>query len=261
MAGEREIGLAVDDVWKRFRRTRLSSNYTTLKSIFLGRKRNAAPRARYHEVLRGITFHVPRGETWGIVGPNGSGKSTLLKLVAGIYRPDRGRIRVAGKVASLLELGAGFHPDFSGRENVFLNGMILGLGKKEIRRLFDDIVAFAELEDVIDEPVRTYSTGMYMRLAFAIAVHVKPEILLLDEILSVGDEAFGRKCRERIHRFQEEGKTILMVTHDLTALERYCQQVVRFEGGEVVDRGVPREVAQRYLRAVEEQGSEAGAPR
>ena len=215
------------------------------------RKAKAAPRELYHEVLRGVTFQVPRGQTWGIVGPNGSGKSTLLKLIAGIYRPDRGRIMVAGKVASLLELGAGFHPDFSGRENVFLNGMILGLGKKEIRALFDEIVGFAELEEVIDEPVRTYSTGMYMRLAFAIAVHVRPEILLLDEILSVGDEAFAHKCRQRIHEFQREGKTILLVTHDLNSLERYCSHVLRFEAGEVVDRGIPAQVVSRYRRDVE----------
>jgi lipopolysaccharide transport system ATP-binding protein len=192
MTNEPPIALSLQDVWKRFRKARLSRNYTTLKSLFL-RKTSSAARVEYREALRGISFDLPRGETWGIIGPNGSGKSTLLKLITGIYHPDRGRIEVRGKIASLIELGAGFHPDFSGRENVILNGIVLGMSKKEILSRFDEIVAFAELADFIDEPVRTYSTGMYMRLAFSIAVHVDPEVLLLDEILSVGDEAFSWK--------------------------------------------------------------------
>lgn len=255
--GATPIALSVQDVWKRFRKTRLRSNHTTLKSLFLRRSSPASRRIEYRDALRGISFEVPRGETWGVIGPNGSGKSTLLKLITGIYHPDRGRIEARGKVASLIELGAGFHPDFSGRENVILNGIVLGMSKKEILGRFDSIVAFSELEEFIDEPVRTYSTGMYMRLAFSIAVHVDPEILLLDEILSVGDEAFSRKCRERIHAFQEGGRTLLMVSHDLGAIERYASHVLRFEDGRVLDRGAPAAVIARYREDAERKASGA----
>ncbi|MFH1277636.1 MAG: ABC transporter ATP-binding protein [Candidatus Eisenbacteria bacterium] len=243
--------LVVEDVAKRFRKARLARNYSTLKSLFLRRAPSGKPSHYYHQALDGVTFAVPAGATWGIIGPNGSGKSTLLKLVTGIYRPDRGRIETRGKVASLIELGAGFHPDFSGRENVMLNGIVLGMSKREIRDRFDDIVAFSELEDFIDEPVRTYSTGMYMRLAFSIAVHVDPDILLLDEILSVGDEAFARKSRDRIRSFQERGKTILMVSHDLEAIRSFCSRALLFADGRVVLEGEVGEVIDRYRSDVD----------
>jgi lipopolysaccharide transport system ATP-binding protein len=251
--------LSVHDVWKSFRKARLRGNHTTLKSLLLGKSSPASRRTEYRDALKGVSFELPRGETWGVIGPNGSGKSTLLKLITGIYHPDRGRIETRGKVASLIELGAGFHPDFSGRENVVLNGIVLGMSKKEIFGRFDSIVAFAELEEFIDEPVRTYSTGMYMRLAFSIAAHVDPEILLLDEILSVGDEAFRRKCSERIRAFQESGKTLLMVSHDLGAIEHYASHVLRFDEGRVVDRGAPAAVIARYREDAERKA--AGAER
>lgn len=238
--------LVVENVWKRFRKARLAGGYTTIKSLLLGRGGARAGRVRYHQALQGVTFRVPRGETWGVIGPNGSGKSTLLKLIAGIYRPDTGRIEVRGKVASLIELGAGFHPDFSGRENVMLNGLVLGMSKREISARFPEIVAFSELRDFIDEPVRTYSTGMYMRLAFSIAVHVDPEILLLDEILGVGDASFATKCRERIFAFRNAGKTILMVSHDLGSIEMFCNRVLRFTEGRITDQGLPGDVIPRY---------------
>lgn len=260
MIKDASIALSLRDVSKRFRKTRLSGNYTTLKSLFLRKTSSPARRVEYREALRGISFDLPRGETWGIIGPNGSGKSTLLKLITGIYRPDHGRIEVRGKVASLIELGAGFHPDFSGRENVVLNGIVLGMSKKEILARFDEIVAFAELAEFIDEPVRTYSTGMYMRLAFSIAVHVDPEILLLDEILSVGDEAFSWKCRERIRSFQERGKTLLVVSHDLGAIEGYASRVLRFEEGRIVDQGPPADVIARYRSDVERKVPHMASP-
>lgn len=241
-----QIALSVQDVWKRFRKSGRSGNYSTLKSLFLGRRSRRDRPGDYHSALEAISFDLPRGATWGIIGPNGSGKSTLLKLIAGIYHPDRGRVEARGKVASLIELGAGFHPDFTGRENVILNGIVLGMSKRQILGQFDEIVAFSELEEFIDEPVRTYSTGMYMRLAFSIAVHVDPDILLLDEILSVGDEAFAGKCQERIRSFQDRGRTLLMVSHDLGSIEGYCTHAMRFGSGRIVDAGRPAEVIARY---------------
>ncbi|MBM3321349.1 MAG: ABC transporter ATP-binding protein [Candidatus Eisenbacteria bacterium] len=252
--GSRPIALEVSGVSKRFRKARLARNYTTLKSLFVRRK-GAAPAHFFHQALEEISFRVPAGETWGIIGPNGSGKSTLLKLITGIYRPDAGRIAVRGTIASLIELGAGFHPDFTGRENVFLNGIVLGMSKKEVLARFDDIVAFSEIGDFIEEPVRTYSTGMYMRLAFSIAVHVDPDVLLLDEILSVGDEAFQRKSRERIRSFQSRGKTILMVSHDLAAVEEFCSRALLFMGGKIACEGAPADVIARYREGVEEKAA------
>jgi lipopolysaccharide transport system ATP-binding protein len=251
MSGSAEHALIGEDVWKRFRRVNVRG-HTTLKSLLLGRDPKRRRRPEYHQALREITFSVPRGGSWGIIGPNGSGKTTLLKLITGIYRPDRGLIRVRGKLASLIELGAGFHPDFSGRENVILNGLILGMSKKEIAGRFGEIVAFSELEEFIDEPVRTYSTGMYMRLAFSIAVHVDPDVLLLDEVLSVGDEAFGRKCVDKIASFRERGKTILFVSHNLGAIERFCDRALLFRAGRIAGEGPPAEVIAIYRASLED---------
>jgi ABC-type polysaccharide/polyol phosphate transport system ATPase subunit len=167
-------------------------------------------------------------------------------LVAGIYRPDHGSIAVHGKVGGLLELGAGFHPEFSGRENVLINGVILGLSKREVRRRFDAIVRFAELEDFIDEPVKTYSSGMYMRLGFAVIVHADQDILLIDELLAVGDELFQQKCFDKIRELQQQGKTIILVSHTLSAVESWCDEVLWLQDGTVHDRGTPRSVIQRY---------------
>jgi len=246
-----EPAIELDHVSKRFKRTILKSNYVTLKDLFL-RKRRVPKKSRFIEVLNDISLTVPRGKTVGIIGKNGSGKSTLLKLIAGIYRPDSGQIRVHGKLSSLIELGAGFHPEFTGRENVFINGILLGLSKQEIRERFDRIVRFAELEDFIDMPVRTYSSGMYMRLGFSVAVHVNPEILIIDEVLAVGDESFGHKCKEIIRQFKASMKTIVMVTHDMSAVERWCDEAVWLNKGEIADRGEPRRIIDRYRENVKE---------
>lgn len=200
--------------------------------------------------LQNISFEVPKGKTLGIIGSNGSGKSTLLKIIAGLQRPSQGKVKVTGRLSALIELGAGFHPEFTGRENIFINGMILGLSRKEIYKKFDEIVRFAELEEFIDNPVKTYSSGMYMRLAFAIAVTVNPDIFLIDEILAVGDAAFQNKCNAKINRFRSEGKTIVMVTHDLSAIEKYCDEVIWLEAGVFRGKGNVREMIDAYLEHV-----------
>ena len=189
------------------------------------------------QALKDVTFAVPSGHTLGIIGRNGSGKSTLLKLLAGIYRPDHGKIVVHGKVGALLDLGAGFHPEFSGRENILINGIVLGLSKREVRQHLDDIIRFAELEAFIDEPVKTYSLGMYMRLGFSVAVHADPDILLIDEILAVGDEGFFQKCYDKLAAFRRRGKTIILVSHDLGTVSRWCDTVVWIEDGMVQAQG------------------------
>src|SRR5262249_22800860 len=202
--------------------------------------------------LRDVSLTVPKGKTFGLVGRNGSGKSTLLKLVTGIYTPTRGTVEVHGRISALLELGAGFHPDFSGRENIYVNGIILGMSRREIRTRMDEIIEFSELGDFIDEPVRTYSSGMYARLAFAVATHVDPEILLIDEILSVGDEHFARKSAAKMEEFRKSGKTILLVTHDLTTLQRRCDQAAWLDSGKLEASGSPAEVVAAYRAAVAE---------
>jgi ABC-2 type transport system ATP-binding protein len=196
--------------------------------------------------LRDVAFEVPEGITMGLIGPNGSGKTTLLKLIAGILRPTEGRIVSRGRIASLLALGAGFHPELTGRENVYLNASILGLSRQDTDRLFDDIVAFAELEDFIDAQVKFYSSGMYVRLGFAVAVHVDPAILLVDEVLAVGDEGFQRKCLDRVRQFQREGRTIVFVTHAVHQVVDVCQQAVLLKKGSIVSKGDPLDVVREF---------------
>jgi lipopolysaccharide transport system ATP-binding protein len=193
---------------------------------------------------------VPKGKTLGIIGSNGSGKSTLLKLIAGLHRPTSGKVNVNGRISALIELGAGFHPEFTGRENIFINGIILGLTRKQVYERFDDIVRFAELEEFIDNPVKTYSSGMYMRLAFAIAIAVEPEVLLIDEILAVGDASFQRKCQNKMNAFKADGKTIVLVTHDLSALERYCDRVLWLDQGQLKAQGEVQSVLGMYMEHV-----------
>jgi ABC-type polysaccharide/polyol phosphate transport system ATPase subunit len=190
------------------------------------------------------------GQTLGIIGSNGSGKSTLLKLLAGLNRPSTGEIQLNGRVSALIELGAGFHPEISGRENIYINGAILGLSRKQIDKKFDEIVAYAELEQFIDLPVKTYSSGMFMRLGFSVAVHVDPEILLIDEILAVGDESFVHKCFERIADFKRKGKTIVLVSHDLKTMERFCDEIIWIEKGVMKQKGFARQVVDAYLQHV-----------
>jgi lipopolysaccharide transport system ATP-binding protein len=245
------VAVEFDNVSKRFRRQTVQP-YTSLKTAFVDflLRRRHARREAMLQALKGITFTLHRGQTLGVIGRNGSGKSTLLKLVSGIYRPDRGTVAVYGKVGALLELGAGFHPEFSGRENILINGVILGLSKREVRRRFDAIVRFAELEDFIDEPVKTYSSGMYARLGFAVMVHADLDILLIDEILAVGDEPFQQKCFDKIQEWRRQGKTIILVSHTLPVVERWCDEVLWLEDGMVRDRGMPRGVIERYRQTM-----------
>ena len=200
--------------------------------------------------LRNVSFNVARGETLGIVGRNGSGKSTILKLIAGVTAPSEGDITVCGRVCPLIELGAGFHPDLTGRENVFLNASILGLSQKEVRARFDEIISFAELWDFVDTPVKRYSSGMYIRLGFSVAVHSDPEILLVDEVLSVGDSAFQEKCLEKMHEFQKLGTTIVVVSHSMDLMRNFCPRVLLLEGGHLVGDGSSAEMTRRYLQTV-----------
>ena len=234
-------------VCKRFRKYTRRGGYTTLKSSLLNLLfRRPSPPDNYVNVLSGVDLEVQAGTTIGIVGRNGSGKSTLLKMMAGIIRADAGMVEVRGRISPLIELGAGFHPEFSGRENVYLNGLVLGMSKAETEERYDSIVEFAGLADCIDDPVRTYSSGMYMRLAFSVAVHADPDVLLIDEILAVGDEAFIGKCYERLAAFQEAGKTIVMVTHSLDSIERWCHEAIWLDDGRIVARGAPASVTRLY---------------
>lgn len=219
----------------------------SLKERIVNRRR---PRFEEFWALRDVSLDIATGETAGLIGPNGSGKTTLLKLVAGIIRPTEGRIETRGRIASLLELGAGFHPDLTGRENVYLNASILGLSRKETDRYFDDIVAFAELEPFIDTQVRHYSSGMYIRLGFAVAVHVDPEILIVDEVLAVGDEAFQRKCLDRIRRFQSEGRSIVFVTHAVDIVRQICNRAFFLSKGRLEAQGAPGDVIREFRQQI-----------
>jgi ABC-type polysaccharide/polyol phosphate transport system ATPase subunit len=239
------------DVAKVYRRFLHRNQFKTLKSALLtGSLLSDLRPDETFTALDDVSFEVPAGSTFGVIGENGSGKSTLLKLVAGITKPTRGSLAVDGRVSALIELGAGFHPEISGRENVSINGIMLGLTRREVERRFDEIVAFAELEEFIDAPVKTYSSGMYMRLGFAVAIHVDPDVLLIDEVLAVGDEAFTRKCLDKIAEFRRRGKTILFVTHSLGLVERMCDDVLWLRHGKPADRGDPRRVVDAYLTYV-----------
>ena len=215
------------DVTRRFRVHARETR--TLKDLVVARGRTGGEDVW---ALRGVSAEIEPGEAVGLIGRNGSGKSTLLRVLAGIIKPTAGTVRVEGRIGSLLELGAGFHPDFSGRENVYLNGSIQGLRRNEIRERFDEIVAFAELEHAIDRPVRTYSSGMAMRLGFAIAAFLEADVLLLDEVFAVGDENFQRKCFGVVAAFKSKGGTILFVSHDAQAVERLCERSILLSGGE-----------------------------
>jgi ABC-type polysaccharide/polyol phosphate transport system ATPase subunit len=203
------------------------------------------PRELFY-ALKHVTFQVNCGESVAVIGPNGAGKSTLLSLVAGLSQPDEGTVSVNGRVAALLELGAGFHPDLTGAENVRLNALLLGLTRKRTRELFDEIVEFSGIGDFIAEPLRTYSTGMIMRLAFSVAINVDPEILLIDEVLAVGDAAFQEKCYERVRRFRQSGKTLLCVSHASGMVQELCDRALWLDHGEVVMTGAIREVTEAY---------------
>jgi ABC-type polysaccharide/polyol phosphate transport system ATPase subunit len=237
--------IVVDDVSKRFRL--YHERNQSLKAAFLRGRR-----ARYEEfwALRDVSLEVTEGTTFGLIGENGSGKSTLLKCMAKILRPDKGTISSRGRMSALLELGAGFHPELSGKENVFLNGSILGLSKKQLTQRFDGIVEFAGLEHFIDTPVKNYSSGMYVRLGFSVAINVDPDILLIDEVLAVGDADFQRKCMEKFADFKAEGKTIVLVSHSLESVRNLCDHVALLEHGELRGFGPATDVIDEYLGAV-----------
>ncbi len=244
----------VSHVTKIYRRYAQRKQFATLKSAILqGTLIGELKPEETFQALRDVSFSVKKGCTFGIVGRNGSGKSTALKVVAGITKPTSGTVAVDGRISALIELGAGFHPEISGRENVFINGIMLGLSKREITRRFDEIVEFAELEDFIDAPVKTYSSGMYMRLGFAVAIHVDPDVLLIDEVLAVGDEAFTHKCLDKFAEFRRRNKTILLVTHALNLVERFCDEALWLDAGRTKGQGDTRRVTSAYIVDVEKQ--------
>ena len=234
-----------ESVSKKFTRTR--NRPSTVQEIFL--RLFGAGREQSREefwALRDVNLEIHPGETIGFLGVNGAGKSTLLKLTSRIIFPTTGTITANGRVASLLEVGTGFHPDLTGRENIHLNGSLLGMSRAEVKSKLDDIIEFAELKDFIDMPVKHYSSGMYMRLGFSVAAHVDPDILLVDEVLAVGDEAFQQKCQRRVEQLGKEGVTILFVSHDLEAVRRICQRAVWLDGGRICIDGPVEQVTDTY---------------
>src|ERR1700735_1475528 len=246
-----QFSVDVRDVSKRFRLTH--GKHRSLKERVIHRGR--VPHEDFW-ALKDVSRDVKEGETVGILGRNGSGKSTLLKCVCGVLQPTSGEVVVRGKLAGLLELGAGFQQDLTGRENVYLNGSMLGMSKKEVDRVFDDIVDFSELEEFIDGQVKFYSSGMYVRLGFAVAVNVNPDILVVDEVLAVGDERFQRKCIERVKAFQREGRTILLVTHSPDQVRSLCDRAVVLSHGDVVHEGPPGEAVRIFREnLLEEEGT------
>ncbi len=240
---DRRVAVSVRDVSKSF--VIPHHRVLTMKERLLHPRRGQADRL---DVLRGIDFDIREGEFFGIVGRNGSGKSTLLKCMAGIYAPDAGDIGIRGKLATFIELGVGFNPDLNARDNAILNATLLGLSSREARRRFDEIIAFAELEEFADLQLRNFSSGMHVRLAFSVAIHVDAEVLLIDEVLAVGDMAFQQKCFETFDRFRAEGRTVVFVTHDMALVERFCTRALMLEAGQIAAFGDPPRVAVEYMR-------------
>jgi ABC-type polysaccharide/polyol phosphate transport system ATPase subunit len=240
----------VTKIYRRFKRRQ----FATLKSALLQRSllSDFKPDESF-PALTDFSLAIRQGSSTALIGRNGSGKSTALKLVAGITKPTSGTVSVRGRISALIELGAGFHPEISGRENVFINGMMLGLTKREIEKRFDEIVEFAELADFIDEPVKTYSSGMYMRLGFSVAINVDPDVLLVDEVLAVGDEGFTHKCLDKFADFKRRGKTVLLVTHSLGLVERFCDEAVWVDAGRKKAEGDPNRVVDLYVADVSKQ--------
>ncbi len=257
-AASAAAAIRVAGLSKLYRRLAPGAKLKTLKSALVDRSlTHGLAREEAIVALDDVDFEVAAGEAFGVVGGNGSGKSTLLKIVAGILQPTAGTVAVDGRVAALIELGAGFHPEISGRENVYINGAVLGLGRREIDRRFDDIVEFSGLADFIDEPVKNYSSGMYVRLGFAVAIHTEPDVLLVDEVLAVGDEAFAHRCLRRIEEFLAAGRTLLFVSHSLTTVEALCDRVLWLDRGRPRLVGEPRRVVDAYRQAVAEEEGEA----
>ncbi|NOR12774.1 MAG: ATP-binding cassette domain-containing protein [Candidatus Aminicenantes bacterium] len=251
------VAINVDQVTRIYQKYSAQHRFKTFKSAIV--KGDFFKSLRPDELvaaLDNVSFKVEKGTTFGVIGENGSGKSTLLKVITGIAKPTSGSVRVDGKISALIELGAGFHPEISGRENVFINGIMLGLSKKEITEKFENIVRFAELEEFIDAPVKTYSSGMHMRLGFSIAINVNPDILLIDEVLAVGDASFVPKCLDRIDDFRRRKKTILFVSHDLSTVEKICDRVIWLKHGKIQTMGEPKRVVDAYIQDVAEKQEE-----
>ena len=253
-----DVVLCFDRIWKKFRRG--EQKHDSLRDLIPAVAKKLFKLRRPEELrdqefwaIKDVSFQVERGEALGIIGPNGAGKSTALKLLSGILTPDRGKISVSGRLSALIEVGAGFHPDLTGRENIYLNGAILGMKRKEMDRKLDDIVAFSELSEFLDTPVKRYSSGMYARLGFSVAAHVDPDILLVDEVLSVGDWAFQRKCLEKMEDFVKKGVTIIFISHNLQAVVNLCSRALLLQKGTVVESGPTGQIVRRYL-------SEAASP-
>jgi ABC-2 type transport system ATP-binding protein/lipopolysaccharide transport system ATP-binding protein len=242
-----EPAIEVRSVRKKFR---VAQDRRTNVKEALVRRRGRGPKHRDFWAIDDVSLTIPRGSTFGLIGHNGSGKSTLLKTIAGIHLPTSGEVVAHGRVSALLEVGAGFHPELSGRENIYLNGAILGMTKKQIAAAMDDIIEFSGLEEFIDTPVKVYSSGMYVRLGFAIAVNLDPEILIVDEIVAVGDEEFQRRCMDYLHDLRERGTTIVVVSHSLPMLQRLCDRVAWLDHGHLVAEGPAEEVCEQYLAAV-----------
>lgn len=240
-----DLALRVDHVTKTFRLH--SEKHNSLKALIAGGRRN-----KFDEftALNDVTFDVKEGEVFGVIGHNGSGKSTLLKCMAGILQPNAGTVTVTKRMSALLELGAGFHPELSGRENVFLNAAILGMSRRDIATRFDEIVEFSGLEAFIDAPVKTYSTGMYVRLAFAVAINVDPQLLIIDEILAVGDVTFQQKCMEKFVDFRNEGRTIVLVTHAMSSVKDMCDRAIWLTHGVITGEGDPAELVEAYTETM-----------
>jgi len=261
-----EIALEFDGVWKKFKKGEMYDSLRDLipalaKGLFSRNNRGDLQKREFW-ALQDVSFQVPRGEAFGIIGANGAGKSTILKLLSKILRPNRGRIATHGRLSALIEVGAGFHPDLTGRENVYLNGAILGMKRQEISRKFDEIVEFAGIGDFIDTPVKRYSSGMYARLGFAVAAHVDPDILLVDEVLSVGDMQFQEKCLERMLRIAREGTTVIFVSHNLQAVQMLCGRTLLLRAGRITAVGPPRDVLIQYVQTIQGGGgaSVSGGP-
>ena len=249
-----DLAVSLTGVGKRFQR--FADRRNTLKErLVRGRSRNSQD----FWAVRNVDLQIPTGSVYGLIGHNGSGKSTLLKLITGIYRPTEGQITTQGRVAALIELGAGFHPDMTGRENIRLNGSILGLSKAEIEAAMETIIDFSGLREFIDDPVKHYSSGMYVRLGFSVAVHMRPDVLLVDEVLAVGDEEFQRKCFDHLYTLRREGRTIIVVSHGLGQLEGLCDEVAWLDHGELQEIGPATDTISAYLQRVNAEEAMAGA--
>jgi len=250
---DQKLAVRVDDISKRFRLYK-ERNQTLKATVMRGRR-------SVHEdfwALRDVSFDVPEGSTFGLIGSNGSGKSTLLKCLAKIYYPEKGSITPYGKVAALLEVGSGFHPELSGRENIFLNGSILGMSRKEILSKYDEIVEFSGVSEFIDQPVKNYSSGMYVRLGFSIAIHVDPQILVVDEVLAVGDAEFQDKCRRKFSEFRDKGRTVILVSHSMEMVREMCDHAAWLNKGQLVESGEADPTIQAYLDSLGEAGEREG---